>query len=689
MTVLRSLLLLVLVLFGCLGWGQSGEGVQLNLSGPRDAFVSFRQVLSDEGATAAAGAVSFQGLSAELRGPGRFELVRKLGDVLDSDDWDPDEIPLAGDQDRVVLRTYTRSDVGEEVIGQIVLSKGTDGQWRFDPTTIASVEQIWEVRVEPSLEKPSTQTGEGGEGESSGEGAVDVAKEVASPRATLSTFFDAMNADPPDYQLARSTMDLGELSPLVQERLGNQYATWILGILNRTKYIEIEEVPDRATGEPYEIEIEATQGRVNRLLGSITLAPAKDGRWLFTAETLSTLEEIWVEVQGMPTIGGLKEIQVLDNRLARWIRLQLGSEWIQPGVLGLERWQVVAVPAALALAYFAGVFLRVILKLFVRLRWKKNADILNNQILRYSGNGFGMLVTGALLNLVSNQFGLTTTWRASVVFLMEVVTSVGVVLIALAILEIIGAVLIKKVKTNQERTERLVIPLVRNFGRALIVLIAVVYVFFRVGFDVSSLITGLGVGSLIFALAAKDSIENVFGSLTVLFEMPFQIGDWVIVGDIEGNVETISLRSTRIRTFADSLILVPNSKFIASPVENMGSRRYRRIKTVIGITYDTPPDTIEEFLRRVRLMVEEHEHTWKEKMLIHFNDFGPSSLDIQLYIFVEAPTWPLELAYREDILLKIVRIAQELGVEFAFPTQTLIIDGKNSKGSLGSLLKAD
>lgn len=677
------------MVLGAAALGQEGGQPQLRLDGPRDAFVSFRQALEEDGAQAAAGAVSFQGLSAAMRGPARFEIIRKLGDILDSDTWDTEDIPLVTEVDEVVVRVYSRADVVDDVLGRITLVRGTDGLWRFSPETVLATEAVWEVRVQPQLEPPATGSVEPGtSGQADGD-AEPVPEGFASPRATLRTFFDAMNAVPPDYQSARSTLDLSEESPLVAERIGNQYATWIFGILNRTVLVDLDSVPDVADSDPYIIDIEVSEGQVRRLVGEIVLERTADGRWLFSTETLSGLDGLWAEVQALPTLEGLRDVQNWDNSVARWVRERLDTAWLTPAFGGLEGWQLIAVPVGVMLAYFVGVLFRIALKLFVRLRWRRSDDALNSLILRYSGNGIGLLLTGLLVNGMANQFGLPVNWRAGLVFLAEICVSVAAVLIAMAILELAGLIVVRQMRSNQERTERLVVPLIRNFGRALIVLAAIIYLFFRVGFDVSGLVAGLGVGSLIFALAAKDSIENVFGSLTVLFEMPFQIGDWVIVGDIEGTVETIALRSTRIRTFADSLILVPNSKFIATPLENMGSRRYRRIKTTIGITYDTPPDTIEEFLVRLRRMAAEHPHTWKEKMLIHFHDFGPSSLDIQLYLFVEAPTWALELDYREDILMRVVRIAEEMGVEFAFPTQTMILDGKNSKGSLGGLLKSD
>ena len=161
--------------------------------------------------------------------------------------------------------------------------------------------------------------------------------------------------------------------------------------------------------------------------------------------------------------------------------------------------------------------------------------------------------------------------------------------------------------------------------------------------DLWGLVAGIGIGSIAVGFAARDSIENLFGTFTVLLDKPFQVGDWILVGDLEGTVEDVGFRSTRIRTFYNSLISVPNRTFISSNVDNMGQRRYRRIREMLGLTYDTPPEKIEAFCEGVRRIIATHPYTRKDYYHVYFNGFGPSSLDVLLYCFVETPDWSTEL----------------------------------------------
>jgi MscS family membrane protein len=159
--------------------------------------------------------------------------------------------------------------------------------------------------------------------------------------------------------------------------------------------------------------------------------------------------------------------------------------------------------------------------------------------------------------------------------------------------------------------------------------------------------------------------------MTIMLDRPFEIGDWVRVGNIDGNVESVGIRSTRIRTFYNSLITVPNSEITNKSIDNMGARRYRRIKTNISIAYDTPPESIEAFCEGVRELIRSHPYTRKDYFHCYLNQFSASSLDVLLYCFVETPDWNMELRERHRLFVDIIRIAKRLGIEFAFPTQTL------------------
>jgi len=189
--------------------------------------------------------------------------------------------------------------------------------------------------------------------------------------------------------------------------------------------------------------------------------------------------------------------------------------------------------------------------------------------------------------------------------------------------------------------------------------------------DVTSLLAGLGLGGLAFALAAKDVAGNLFGSITVLLDQTFHVGDWVVIGDVEGSVERIGFRSTRVRTFYDSLVSVPNSTLITANVDNMGARSFRRLSCKFGIAYETPPDRIDAFCEGIREIVRQHPYMRKDAYHVYLNGLGSAQLDILVYVFWSVPDWGTELRERHRFLLDCLRLAERLGVEYAFPTQTL------------------
>ncbi len=195
----------------------------------------------------------------------------------------------------------------------------------------------------------------------------------------------------------------------------------------------------------------------------------------------------------------------------------------------------------------------------------------------------------------------------------------------------------------------------------------------RIGLPAYSIVTGLGVGGVAVALAARESLANLMGSFTIMIEKPFTVGHWIKVGDTEGTVEAVGFRSTRIRTFYDSLLSVPSSELMHSTIDNMGERKYRRVKTTFGISCATSPQRVQEFVEAVREIIATHPHTRKESYHVVLQDFADSSLEILLYFFLELPDWASELRQREDILLRIMGCAERLGIEFAFPTRTVHI----------------
>ena len=252
-----------------------------------------------------------------------------------------------------------------------------------------------------------------------------------------------------------------------------------------------------------------------------------------------------------------------------------------------------------------------------------------------------------------------------------VVALIASVLVISRVLDLVMNIFQDKAETTETKLDDVLLPMLRKVLKFGTIIVGFTVVASNLGIDVGTLIAGLGIGGLAFALAAKDTVENIFGSLTLLFDRPFEVGDWVVIDGVEGTVEAIGLRSTRVRTFYCSEVSVPNANLIRANVDNYGRRTYRRIKTNLGMTYDSPPEKLEAFCEGIRELIRNHPHTRKDYYHVYLNNFDASSLNILLYCFLDVPDWAVELRERQRLFMDIIRLANRLELSFAFPTQTL------------------
>lgn len=229
-------------------------------------------------------------------------------------------------------------------------------------------------------------------------------------------------------------------------------------------------------------------------------------------------------------------------------------------------------------------------------------------------------------------------------------------------------------KTETTMDDHLV-PFASKILKALVVILGFLIVLQSFGLNVMSLLAGLGLGGLALALAAQDTAANLFGSVTILLDVPCKIGDWVKVKDVEGTVEEIGFRSTRIRTFYNSLITIPNATMAKETIDNMGARPARRIRQVLSLTYETSPEKIEEFCDRVRYHIKQDPKVIPDTVVVNFNNFAASSLDVLMNFHIQVFTGPEELQHQQKIFNDVLKIAAEMKVDFAYPTQTVYYRG--------------
>ena len=190
----------------------------------------------------------------------------------------------------------------------------------------------------------------------------------------------------------------------------------------------------------------------------------------------------------------------------------------------------------------------------------------------------------------------------------------------------------------------------------------------ELGLPSYSVLASIGVGGLAIAFAARETLANLLGSIVIVLEKPFRSGHWIKVGDAEGMVEYIGFRSTRIRSFGDSLVSIPNGTIVNSVVDNLGVRGKRRQCFSIQIAYDTPRHKVEVLVERIRKVVKESPMTDKDTCYINLNEFGENGLSILLYFYFRVGDFGAELQAREGILLQILELAEELEVAFSAPT---------------------
>jgi len=211
--------------------------------------------------------------------------------------------------------------------------------------------------------------------------------------------------------------------------------------------------------------------------------------------------------------------------------------------------------------------------------------------------------------------------------------------------------------------------------RIFIVLIGTVAILYSFGINVTAFFASLGIGGLALALAAKDTAANLFGSIALLMDHSVKVGEWIKVADVEGTIEDIGMRTTKIRTFEKSLIAIPNAIVANSPIENYSRRGIRRIKMFIGLTYDTPRETVAAIVADLRVLLDTHpDIAQNETKLVNFRDFNASDLGIMIYTFSARSEWKTYLDIREDVNLKIMAIIEKHGASFAFPSQSLYVE---------------
>jgi len=226
-------------------------------------------------------------------------------------------------------------------------------------------------------------------------------------------------------------------------------------------------------------------------------------------------------------------------------------------------------------------------------------------------------------------------------------------------------------------------PWIKKTLVVMFVVFGVLMIAQSMGADVKAFLAGLGIGGLAFALAAQDTIANLFGSVVVAIDQPFKIGEFVQIGSHAGLVEDIGLRSTRLRTIAKALITIPNKTVASEAITNLSRFTQRRVEQVIGLTYDTPAGQMDAVVEEFRQIILAESEVDPTSVMVFFRDYSASSLDIWVVYMTKDPDFQAHMRLRQRINLAMMRAVQARGLSFAFPSQTVYLDGDVAKRLAG------
>lgn len=257
------------------------------------------------------------------------------------------------------------------------------------------------------------------------------------------------------------------------------------------------------------------------------------------------------------------------------------------------------------------------------------------------------------------------------IFLFMIILSVFWII--LRIIDFISHVLLFKASLTHNKSDDQLVPFLKELFKTIVIFIGF---FTLLGFvfevNVLTLITGLGIGGIAIALAAKESLENLIGSFTIFLDKPFVVGDLVKVDGVEGTVEKVGFRSTRIRTSEKTMATIPNSGMIDGVLENLSLRNLRKVAFIIGLTYETNAESVKKIVAEIEDYINQREGTADGSA--SFKSFGDSGLNIEISYFVTILDNAQFLKIRQEINLEIMDIIVRNKSDFAYPTQRLISD---------------
>ena len=471
-----------------------------------------------------------------------------------------------------------------------------------------------------------------------------------SPRASITRFLDLTRRR--QYDEAAAYLAVSE----TQRPRAAELARYLKVVLDRHLWVDLERMSPRAGGDEKD-GLPAGMDEVGLLPGPepvrmIKLEGVPDARWVFSSGTVGRIDYWYASLTD------------------RWIREHAPEVLLRTGPKELLWWQWIALLGIAALAIAGGKLLAVPVAYLLRRVFSKTRTTWDDALLERSGGPLTLLLGVAVAWSVVPSLELyEPAWQ----FVRGVLRALGLVAIFWALWRSVDVVesALRGSAWNQGTATRSLVSLAGGLTKVLVASLGLIAALSELGYPVSGLLAGLGIGGLALALAAQKTGENLFGSLSLALDRPFDVGEFVKVEDFVGHVENVGLRSTRFRTPDRTLITIPNGRVADLKLENYTVRDRLRLACMIGLVHGTTAAQVRQVLEGVEQILRSHPKVWPEAVTIRLKELGPVSLDIEVNVWFQTTDWSEFQLIRQNVLLQIMDVVEAAGTTFAYPTHTV------------------
>ena len=361
---------------------------------------------------------------------------------------------------------------------------------------------------------------------------------------------------------------------------------------------------------------------------------------------------------------------------------------LRHGAFGLLWWQMLALPLLALIAFGIGRILHLVIRPLLRLATTRTNASWDDALVENMAQPVTLVAALIVFGIGCNLLNLDP----SALGWLRAMVRGG---LALAVfwglwrgLSVFMAVTLSSPWARQNPSTLSLLTVGSNMLRGAVIVLGALAILGAVGYPVTTVLAGLGIGGLALAFGAQKTVADVFGSMALAVDQPLRVGDFVKVEDFVGTVEDIGLRSTRFRTLDRTVVTIPNGKLADQRLESFQLRDRMRLAATIGLTYDTTREQMKAVLEGFDRVLRTHPRIWPNAITVKFKEFGASSLDIDVMAWFQVPTWDDFQVCREHVLLEFMRVVEQAGTSFAFPTQTVHIARDSSRSTRRSDVRA-